>query len=410
MKTGVVFIITYLLFFFISCTEVKVGNTIEGLLYMDGKPVSIEVVDGLIANISYISSEKPNQMMYVAPGLIDIQINGYMGVDFADQELSVEAMREATRALWKEGVTSYLPTVTTRDQERLLKSFSLLARALDDEEIGLSIPGFHLEGPYISPLKGFRGAHNELYIRPPDWNELQELQKAAQNKIKLITVAPEVEGALPFIEECNGLGMVVSLGHHNGTPEVIDQAVDAGASLSTHLGNGCANEINRHHNPLWPQLSNDGLSVSIIADGAHLTRDEVRTFYKVKGNERTILVSDALWLAGLPLGEYVDDGDTLLLTKDVVKFPAEDVLAGAAQPISRCVSHVMHFTGCALGDAIKMASTNPARLMGLDHLGAIAVGKRADLILFTIEDGEVVIQKTMVAGRVVYSRGQDTTS
>ncbi len=410
MKTNAFFNIALLLFLFISCTEVKYANTIEGLLFMDGKPIRIEVLGGKIASIRPGSSAQSDPLVYVAPGLIDIQINGYMGVSFSDQELTVEAMRDATRALWKEGVTSYLPTVTTRDQERLVKSFSLLAKSLADEEIGRSCPGFHLEGPYISPVKGFRGAHNELYIRPPDWNELQELQKAAQNKITLVTVAPEVEGAIPFIEKCAGSGMVVSLAHHNGTPEIIDQAVDAGASLSTHLGNGCANEINRHHNPLWPQLSNDDLAISIIADGAHLTRDEVRTFYKVKGNEKTILVSDALWLAGLPLGLYVDDGDTLRLTKDVVKFPAEDVLAGAAQPISRCVGHVMKFTGCSLGDAIKMASTNPARLMGLNELGEIAVGKRADLILFTIEGGEIVIQTTIVEGEVVYTKDEKSVS
>jgi len=226
----------------------------------------------------------------------------------------------------------------------------------------------------------------------------------AHNGIRLITVAPEMEGAIPFIEKCKEYGVVVSLGHHNATPVIIEQAVDAGAAFSTHLGNGCANEINRHHNPLWPQLSNDGLSISIIADGSHLTKEEVRTFYKVKGAERTILVSDALSFAGLPLGEYEKDGMTYLLTKDVVKFPSENVLAGAAMPISRCMSNMMQFTSCDLREAIQMASTNPARLLGLDHLGEISPGKRADLILFTMEDGQVVIHKTMVAGRVVYSK------
>ncbi len=393
-----------LLFSIYACAEKNDADGIEGLLYLDGKPVSIEVVDGKIANIKHLSSDLSTPGVYVAPGLIDIQINGYMGVSFGDQNLTIEQMREVTEALWKEGVTSYLPTVTTRDHERLLKSFLLLTMVMDDEEIGNSIPGFHLEGPYISPVKGFRGAHSEKYIRPPDWNEFQQFQKAAQNRIVLITVAPEMEGAIPFIDKCIESGVVVSLGHHNGTPEDIERAVDAGASLSTHLGNGCANMINRHNNPIWPQLSNDGLSVSIIADGSHLTKEEVRTFYKVKGNEQTILVSDAVSLAGLPPGEYIEDGDTLLLTEDVVKFPTEDVLYGAAQPISRCVGNIMKFTQCSLKDAIQMASTNPARLMGLNNLGEIAPGKRADLILFTIEDGEMVIQKTIVAGKVVYSK------
>ena len=387
-----------------ACTEKKDTNSIVGLLYLDGKPVSIDIVDGKIAKIKHLPSGSDSPEVYIAPGLIDIQINGYMGVNFSDQKLTIEDMHEATKALWKEGVTSYLPTLTSSDHIRLEKSFSLLAEALDDEVIGMSIPGFHLEGPYISPVKGYRGAHQEKFIRLPDWNEFSEFQKAAQNGIKLITVAPEMEAAIPFIEKCNESGVVVSLGHHNGTSEIIDQAVDAGASLSTHLGNGCANMIHRHHNPLWPQLANDGISITIIADGFHLTRDEVRTFYKVKGADRTILVSDVVYLAGLPPGEYIDDGVTLLLTKDVVKYPAEKVLHGAAQSINEGVGNMMRFTRCSLKDAIQMASTNPAHLMGLSDLGEIGQGKRADLILFTIEHGNMVIQKTMVAGKVVYSK------
>ena len=239
---------------------------------------------------------------------------------------------------------------------------------------GLSIPGFHLEGPYISPVEGYRGAHPEKYIRLPDWEEFQELQQAARKGIKLVTVAPEMEGAISFIENASATGVVVSLGHHNATPDVIEQAVEAGATFSTHLGNGCANMINRHNNPLWPQLANDGLSISIIADGFHLTKEEVITFFKVKGTDRTILVSDALHLAGLPPGEYEDDGRMLLLTKDVVKFPAENVLAGAATPISTCVGNMMKFTRCSLADAIQMASTNPARLVGLSDRGEIQPG------------------------------------
>jgi len=387
-----------------GCTENKEATYVEGMLYLDGEPVRIEIVDGKIAQIKQLGSSTGLPEVYLAPGLIDIQVNGYKGVDFSDQELTREQMLEATRALWKEGVTTYLPTLITRDYERLEKSFSLLEGILDDELMGLSIPGFHLEGPYLSPVKGYRGAHPEQYIRLPDWEEFSALQEAAQGGIRLITVAPEMEGALPFIRKCNESGVVVSLGHHNGTAEIIDQAVDAGASLSTHLGNGCANEINRHHNPLWPQLANDGLSISIIADGSHLTKDEIRTFYKVKGAEGTILVSDALSFAGLPLGEYEKDGLTYLLTENVVKYPAENVLAGAVQPVSKCVSNMMRFTLCDLKDAIGMASTNPAQLMGFDHIGEISPGKRADLILFTMEDGDIVIQRTMVAGEVVYSK------
>ena len=388
----------------LACTQEKGDTYVDGLHYKDGKPIRVEITDGKISRIRPLPSGAPVPDVYLAPGLIDIQINGYVGVNFSDQGLTPAMMEQATRALWKEGVTTYLPTVITRDQERLLKSFSLLSASREQEQIGLSIPGFHLEGPYLNPAPGFRGAHPEEYIRPADWEEFSALQESAQQGIMLITVAPEMEGAIPFIGKCKEEGLVISLAHHNAGPEIIEQAVQAGASFSTHLGNGCANMINRHHNPLWPQLSHDGLSISIICDGAHLTREEVRTFYKVKGNQRTVLVSDALHFAGLPRGEYMEDGHTYLLTEEVVKFPDENVLAGAVQPVRKGISRIMDYTGCSHAEAVGMASTSPARLLGLDHIGEIKEGLRADLIIYTLEDDEMMIQQTILAGQVVYSK------
>ena len=327
-----------------------------------------------------------------------------MGVDFSGPNLSVESVKKATKALWKAGVTSYFPTVITSDIERIKKNFAILAEARKDPEIEKSIPGFHLEGPYISPLAGFRGAHLEKYIKAPDWEEFQEIQKAADNGIRIITLAPEIKGALPFIKKCVESGVIVSLGHHNGSATDVQSAVDAGANMATHLGNGCANEINRHDNPLWPQLSNDAITATIIADGFHLRREEVRTFFKAKGVENTILVSDALDLAGLPPGEYTRGERTLVLTENVVKLPKENVLAGAASPISKCVGVVMEYTECGLKNAIQMASTNPAKLFSLDELGKIEIGKRANLIQFTMENNRMTILKTYVNGSLVYSK------
>lgn len=377
---------------------------VRGRFYYDGEEISVAIADGKIVKIERVGPASEPSKFYIAPGLVDLQINGYMGVGFSDKHLSLENMRKATKALWKEGVTTFLPTVTTNDPYSLKESFKILSGFLDDEEIGKSIAGFHLEGPYISPVQGYRGAHAEKNIRKPDWIEFSELQKAAHNQIRLITVAPEVDGAIQFIRKCYETGVVVALGHHNGSAEEIKEAVDAGASMSTHLGNGCANTINRHINPLWPQLAEDRISATIIADGFHLNKEEVQCFYKMKGVERTILVSDALDLAGLPPGEYQRGGATILLTADVAKFPAENVLAGAAKPISTGVMNVMKFTNCSLGNAIQMASTNPARSVGLNNIGEIKLGKRADLILFTIEDGKMVIQKTIIAGKEVYSK------
>ena len=382
-------------------------QTLKALFYRDGEPVEIQIADGRIVKLRHLSEdamEAEGTKTYVAPGLVEVQINGYMGVDFSGGDLTMDGIRKATKELWKAGITTYLPTLISQSHERLKENFTVLGQALEDPEIGATIAGFHLEGPYMSPVKGFRGAHLKKYIRKPDWEEFMQYQKAAQGGIKLVAIAPEIEGAIPFIRKSVASGVEVTLAHHNGSAEEIKAAVDAGASMSNHLGNGCANMINRHHNPLWPQLADDRLTPSIIADGYHLTREEVQTFYKVKGADNLILVSDALDLAGLPPGEYERGGRTLELTENVVKFPDQNVLAGAASPISKCVSNMMEFTQCTLKDAIKMASTNPARQFDLDEVGEISHGKRADLILFTMEEGEMVIQKTIVAGEVVYSK------
>ena len=292
MKIIPMFLLLFALIPTNNCSPLE-KSTIEGILYSDGESISILVENGEIKELKKAPSEEGLPKQYIAPGLIDVQINGYMGVDFSGPDLTVEGVKKATKALWKAGVTSYFPTIITSDIELIKKNFAILAKAKADPEIGKSIPGFHLEGPYISPIKGFRGAHLEKYIKNPDWAEFQEIQKAAENGIILITLAPELEGAIPFIKKCVESGVVVSLGHHNGSAEDVLKAVEVGAKMATHLGNGCANEINRHHNPIWPQLSNDKITASIIADGFHLTKEEVRSFYKATGDENTIMVSVA---------------------------------------------------------------------------------------------------------------------
>ena len=402
--------LSLLLLFFVllqQCTDHEISSTIDGILYSTGQTVSISIVDGKITGIKPLARSAEKPACFIAPGLIDIQINGYMGVDFTDPGITSEDLQKVTRALWETGVTTFVPTVITHSHDHLIACFSALAGAPNDPDIRGSIAGFHLEGPYISPVKGFRGAHLEKYIRLPDSREFREFQQVAGNGIIIVAVAPELEGAIPFIETCVRDGVCVTLAHHNGNAEQVARAVRAGARLSNHLGNGCANMINRHHNPIWPQLAEDSLSISIIADGFHLTREEVRSFYQVKGDDKTILVSDALDLAGLPPGEYTRWERTVVLTPDVVKFPAEDVLAGAASPLRKCVGNMMRFTGCSLESAIHMASRNPARLLGLREIGEIGPGMRADLILFTVEDGELVINKTFVNGELVYAQSDE---
>jgi N-acetylglucosamine-6-phosphate deacetylase len=387
----------------------KTISEVEGIFYLDKKPVSIEVVNGLISKIVYKDSiDNPVANIYIAPGMIDHQVNGYLGISFGAEELGVEDVRKITKAVWKTGITTYLPTLTTNSRERLLRNFVVLAKAMEDAEIGDSIPGFHLEGPYISPVEGYRGAHDQKWIKPPDWQEFSEFKNAANNKIIEVTIAPEIDGAIDFIRNCTKEGIVIGIGHSAASTEDIKRAVEAGAVVSTHLGNGCANVIHRHNNPLWQQLADDRLTASIIVDGFHLRPEQVQTFFKVKGTERTILVSDVSYLAGMPPGEYTAHGRTVVMTPEgMIRMPSQDVLAGASLPVSVGVGNMMRFTNCSLADAIHMASRNPANLLGLNDRGEIKVGKRADLVLFTIDDGKLNIKKTIVAGKVVFSAGDD---
>ena len=396
----------------INLADISFSQTrIEGLYYPDKKPISVEIRDGKIVEVQSLNRlSDESQSLYLAPGLIDNQVNGYEGVSFAfgGAGLTAGGIKKVTESLWARGVTTYFPTLTTNSRETLLKNFTILAESKDDPALLGSIPGFHLEGPYISPVDGFRGAHPLKYVHDPDWNEFMSFYESSGRNILTVTVAPETEGALGFIRNCTDMGIVVALGHHNASKEIIDMAVLNGAKICTHLGNGCANMIDRHANPLWPQLANDELSISIICDGFHLRDEEIKTFYKVKGADRTIITSDVTGFAGLPPGEYInEDGDTVELTGEgLLHYPAQQVLYGSAIPINRGVVHIMKVAGCSLDEAIRMASVNPAKLYGLDDRGAIAPGKRADLILFSMGERELKIQKTYVEGKLVFESTQ----
>lgn len=380
---------------------------VEGIHYKTGKSIRVKIVDGKIAEIKNIGKRSGvDSTIFIAPGFFDNQINGFAGVSFAfgDNDLTAEGIEKATKELWKMGVTTYLPTLTTNSQDVLVRNFAVLAKSVDDEKLLGSIPGFHLEGPYINPEDGYRGAHPKEFVRLPNWGEFLEMYKASGEKIVEVTIAPEMEGAQDFIKKCAEMGIVVAVGHHNATKEQLDLAVENGARLSTHLGNGCANMINRHKNPLWPQLSNDKLMISIICDGFHLLPEEINVFYKVKGIENTIITSDVTSYAALPPGKYkTQTGETIELTPEgMLRYPAQNVLYGSASPITKGVGHIIEVTGCSLGDAVQMASTNQAKLFGLDDRGELEVGKRADLILFSLDNFKVNIQKTFVSGELVY--------
>jgi len=282
-------------------------ETITGLHYYDHSPISIEISGGKITQITRLD-KLPEGVpeVYLAPGFFDNQVNGFAGVTFAlgGDELTPEGVEKATKELWKYGVTTYLPTLTTQARELFFKNLSILKNAKGNKSLHGSIPGFHLEGPYINPEDGYRGAHPKEHVRLPNWDEFMEFQKASGNNIVQITVAPEMAGALDFISKCGRNGVIVALGHHNAPAKTVTAAIDRGAKISTHLGNGAAGTVNRHLNPFWSQLADDRLSISIICDGFHLPPEVISAFYKAKGKEKTILTSDVTSFGSWPPGNY----------------------------------------------------------------------------------------------------------
>jgi N-acetylglucosamine-6-phosphate deacetylase len=383
----------------------RINRTIEGIHYATGNPVSIEVTDGIIKGIHEISlSDRESKNLIIAPGLIDNQINGYANVDFSGNDLTSEKVVTVTKAIWQTGVTSFLPTLITNSHDNLCRNLRILDKACKiDESVNESVPGFHLEGPYISPEEGYRGCHPLKYIRKPDWSEFTQYQNASGGRIIQVTIAPELEGASEFIKHCKDEGIIVAIGHSSASAHQITQAVDNGATLSTHLGNGCANLIHRHKNPIWPQLADDRLTPSLIADGHHLLPEEIKVFYKVKGSDNIILTSDVICLAGMAPGKYVFMETEVILTAEGMLLNEElDCLAGASFPLKKGVENIMKFTGCALRDAVKMASGNVARIYRLNNLGSLEIGKRADLILFEEKVNELQIRKTYLNGKLVF--------
>ena len=342
-----------------------------------------------------------NANLWLAPGLLDLQVNGFAGVDFNAPATGVEDYRRAVCCLWRTGVTRFLPTIITGGRERIEACLRSASLAADDPEIGASIPGIHLEGPYISPEDGPRGAHPAAFVRPPDRDEFRRFQEAAGGAIRLVTVAPEMEDGLEFIEWLAGQGIVVAIGHTGGGVAAIREAISAGATLSTHLGNGAHSVLRRHPNYIWEQLAADELHASFIVDGHHLAPVVVKTFVRAKGIGRSVLITDAVAPAGCPPGNYRlgEVGEVLIeLTADGrVQIRGTDRLAGSSLQLHQAVGNTVRFAGVSLSDALLMATANPAAVMKIP-------ARRGDWVLFDWDESrqEMAVRATVLSGRLVY--------
>ncbi len=371
------------------------------LLLGDGlTPGTIIVENGRIAqvlraphdaDVAHPALESP----IVAPGLIDLQVNGGFGVDVSQ---GVEALRALGAGLPRAGVTAYLPTVITSPAVAYPRVFAAFEQARRDmghgAGAGARALGLHLEGPFLSPVR--QGAHRRDLIEAAD-PRLFELFLES-DVTRLVTVAAERPGVLPWITRLSERGILVSLGHTDATYEEFARGVDAGARMATHLYNAMSPYAHRAPGAIGAALVDDRVTAGLIVDGAHSHHGAVRLALRAKGAGRVALVSDMMAAAGMPPGAY-PLGDRMVVVDGGTAHLADGTLAGAVLMLDQAVRNVVEWANVSPAEALRMASEVPARLLSLDRKGRIVAGADADLALL---DDSLRVEGTIVAGDIVY--------
>ncbi len=357
--------------------------------YRTTQLVDVVCRDGVIVAVEPPGGAAPDAAAgWVAPALFDLQINGCLGKAFVSPTVTIDDVRVVVEECRRHGVAGLCPTLITGPFAALAHGFATLRRACEsDRWLARALPCFHLEGPYISPEDGPRGAHPREHVRPPDRDEFRRWQEAAGGRIRLVTLSPEHEGALRFIEERVQEGVVVAIGHTAASAARVREAIRVGARLSTHLGNGSHATLPRHDNYVWEQLAADELAASFIPDGHHLPDALLRVLLRVKTPRRLVITCDASSLAGLPPGRYGMWGQELEVAPGgKVVVPGTPFLAGSGAFTDACVAKVLSLGEVTLAEALDMAGANPRALLGLPAV-EVAVGSPSDLVLFDYEPG-----------------------
>ena len=375
----------------------------SGQTLFNNTSVEITIAEGRVQEIREIPSA--DSTTWVAPALVDIQVNGFAGFDLNVTTVTPEDVCTMVRALWQVGTGFLCPTVVTGSFDGICNSLRAIVKAYEmDSLVAHSILGIHLEGPYISGEDGPRGAHPLEHVREPDWDEFQRWQDIAEGKISIVTLAPEKEGAIPFIKRLVANGIVVALGHTDASPSDIQAAIDAGARLSTHLGNGAHALIRRHPNYIWEQLGADQLWASLIVDGHHLPPTVAKSMLRAKTLDRCLLVSDAVALAGMKPGIYQFAGKSVELTEErCVRLVGTEYLAGSAIELARGIENSVRFADISLQEAVSLATLQPMHLLN----AKARVEAKTNLILFEWDAPQfkINLMATIVGGELVYQAG-----
>ncbi|MBP2463898.1 MULTISPECIES: amidohydrolase family protein [unclassified Rhizobium] len=377
---------------------------VDGIDPRTGKGILVEIADG---TISAIRPTEKTATAYLSAGLVDLQVNGFRGLDLNAGAVTSSLLLSLCKELLSVGVTTWLPTLITASEASITQALEAIAASRAGHQlIADMVPGVHVEGPSISDRDGPRGAHPLAHVRPPSIAEFDRWQRVSGGLVSMVTLAPEHDGTLDYIRALTARGVIVALGHTAATPEQIHAAAEAGATLSTHLGNGAAATLPRHPNFIWAQLADDRLTASFIADGWHLPADTFKAMLRAKGMDRAILVSDMVALAGMPPGLYRQPvgGDVEVSPEGRIGVAGTPYLAGASLPLSANVAMAAEMAGIPLADALLLATANPGRLVR--GRGRLEVGARADLIRFGWPQGNrnINVRETWVHGEKVFGR------
>lgn len=300
------------------------------------------------------------------PGLLDLQVNGFAGVDFnAGSSLTADAIDHALEAMLATGVTTCLPTLITATPDQLAARFVALDAAIAASRLGpLMCPGYHLEGPFLNPASGYAGCHPPAAMALPDYALVARLERGLARPILLVTIAGELAGAGDFTRQARAAGKLVALGHSAVSFEQAAAAAEAGATLSTHLGNGLPHTLHKLVNPLFAQLAEDRLTASFIADGIHLHPSALGVMIRAKGPGRSILVTDAVSAAAAPAGLHPFAGMVVERTEDgAVRLPGGTTLAGSALCLDQAMRNLVAWGIAVPAEAMAMAATRPTALL-----------------------------------------------
>lgn len=368
------------------------GSFVEGDIAIDnGKIISVGPVPAAEGNIENIDL----QGLRVIPGLVDIHTHGALGYDV--MAASPMELKEVAGFIGRNGVTSFLPTTITSEIKYVNKALENIKAASEIGDNGASIEGVHIEGPYINAKH--KGCHETSWIKPADIKEYENFKSILGDKLKIrITVAPEIPGALEFIKHVSSRGDSITIGHTDADSNTVKEAVENGANSFTHLFNAMKGIHHREPGTVGAALSGEAF-VELICDGIHVHPDVIKMVYKIKGADKILLVTDAMHATGLGDGDYLFGGLKIKVTGGIARTE-DGALAGSTLILWNAVKNMMKFAGVSFEEAVRMATINPAKVIGIDNItGSIETGKRADLV---VVDEAFDIKAVFCKGKRIY--------